>query len=87
MSAINTPGTTNPANSAWLPIESGAGDAMPEMLSALFPGNPDMVVVADSEGRIVAANPSALSGFGYSPEQLEGQSRSLRSHQWPGRNP
>ncbi len=46
---------------------------MPEMLRALFLGNPDMVIVADAEGGIVAANPAAVSGFGYSREQIEGQ--------------
>ena len=50
MSAIHTPGTTDSANAEWLPIESGAGDRMPEMLSALFAGNPDMVIVTGPEG-------------------------------------
>jgi PAS domain S-box-containing protein len=44
------------------------------MLRALFLGNPDMVIVADSVGRIAAANPAAVSGFGFTREQLEGQS-------------
>jgi PAS domain-containing protein len=87
MSANNTPGTTDSANAEWLPTESGAGDAIPEMLSALFVGNPDMVIVTGSEARILAANPSALTGFGYSREQLEGQSQSRRSRQCPRGKP
>jgi len=83
MSANNTPGTTYSANAEWLTAELSAGDAIPEMLSALFAGNPDMVIVTGSKGRIVAANPSALTGLGYSREQLEGQSPSPRSHQCP----
>jgi PAS domain S-box-containing protein len=47
---------------------------MPEMLRALFLGNPDMVLVTDTQGRVVAANPAAVSGFEYAREQLEGQS-------------
>ena len=47
---------------------------MPELLRALFLRNPDMVIVTDSEGRMVAANPAAVLGFGYAREQLEGQS-------------
>ncbi|MGO9339115.1 MAG: PAS domain S-box protein [Terracidiphilus sp.] len=46
---------------------------MPEMLRALFLSNPDMVIVTDAEGRMVAANPATLAGFGYSRERLEGQ--------------
>jgi PAS domain S-box-containing protein len=47
---------------------------MPEMLRALFVGNPDMVIVTDSKGRIAAANPATVAEFGYAREQLEGQS-------------
>lgn len=47
---------------------------MPEMLRALFLGNPDMAIVSDAQGRIVAANPAAMTGFGYARELLEGQS-------------
>jgi PAS domain S-box-containing protein len=47
---------------------------MPELLQALFLGNPDMVIVTDAAGRMVAANPAAISGFGYAREQLEGKS-------------
>jgi PAS domain-containing protein len=86
MSAITTPCTTDPANAEWLPAESSAADAIPERSSAPLAGNPDIVCVTVSEGEIVAANPSALTGFGYSREQLEGQSPSPRSHQWPRRS-
>jgi PAS domain S-box-containing protein len=64
-------------DAAWLPNELGAEDATPGMLLALFVGNPDMVIVTDAKGKIVAANPSAVAGFGYSREQLEGQSPSM----------
>jgi PAS domain S-box-containing protein len=87
MSAIENSLRTDPQASVWLPNELGAGDAMPEMLRALFVGYPDMVIVTGARGRIVSANPSAVAGFGDSREQLEGQSPSQRSHQWPRRNP
>jgi len=73
MSSIGTTNASNPPVPAWLPSELGSGDAMPEMLRALFVGNPDMVIVTDSKGRIVAANPAAVTGFGYAREQLEGE--------------
>jgi PAS domain S-box-containing protein len=47
------------------------------MLRALFEGNPDMVFVANADGKIIGANPSAVAGFGYSRDQLEGQSPSM----------
>ena len=77
MSAIETSCITDLPASGWLPSEFEAGNAMSEMLRALFVGNPDMVFVTDSKGKIIAANPSAISGFGYSREQLEGQSPSM----------
>ena len=74
MSSMGASNATNPPAPEWLPDDLGSGDAMPEMLRALFVGNPDMVIVTDSRGRIVAANPAAVSGFGYVRDQLEGQS-------------
>jgi PAS domain S-box-containing protein len=65
------------AAAGWLPEELETPLGTPGLLSALFEGNPDMVIVTDSEGRIVAANPSAVAGFGYNREELEGQSTSL----------
>lgn len=47
---------------------------MPEMLEALFEGNPEMVIVADSAGRIVAANSNALAGFGCTAAEVIGRS-------------
>ena len=47
------------------------------MLYALFEGNPDMVVVVDSEQRIAAANSAALAEFDYTRDELEGQPLSL----------
>ena len=73
MSSIGTSNAANLPAPEWLPSELGSGDAMPEMLRALFVGNPDMVIVTDSKGRIVAANPAAVAGFGYAREQLEGE--------------
>jgi PAS domain S-box-containing protein len=69
--------TDRPAVAGWLPEELETPLGTPGLLSALFEGNPDMVIVTDSEGRIVAANPSAVAGFGYNRCELEGQSASL----------
>jgi PAS domain S-box-containing protein len=58
----------------WLPEELAAVPESTMLLEALFNGHPDMVILVDALGRIVAANPQVLEGFGYSREQLEGQS-------------
>ncbi len=58
----------------WLPEPLAAGPQSAMLLEALFNGHPDMVILVDAQGRIVAANPQALEGFGYSREELEGQS-------------
>jgi PAS domain S-box-containing protein len=57
----------------WLPGELADGPGSAMLLEALFDGHPDMVLMVDGEGRIVAANPQVLEGFGYTREQLEGQ--------------
>ena len=67
----------NPRSLGWLPNEFEAGDGMSEMLCALFEGNPDMVFVANAKGQIIGANPSAVTGFGYSRKELEWQSPSM----------
>jgi PAS domain S-box-containing protein len=69
--------TVNTAAAGWLPEELEFSQGAPGMLSALFEGNPDMVIVADVAGKIVAANPSAITGFGYSRDELEGQSTGM----------
>jgi PAS domain S-box-containing protein len=77
MSTIEIPFATEPPAAGWLPTEFEAGNGMSEMLRALFEGNPDMVFVANAKGQIIGANPSAVAGFGYTREQLEGQSPSM----------
>jgi PAS domain S-box-containing protein len=58
----------------WLPEEIAAGPGSAMLLEALFDGHPDMVVLVDAQGCIVAANPQALDAFAYSRAELEGQS-------------
>jgi PAS domain S-box-containing protein len=60
--------------SAWLPEELAGGPGSAMLLEALFDGHPDMVLMVDAEGRIVAANPQVIEGFGYSRRELEGRS-------------
>jgi PAS domain S-box-containing protein len=60
-------------SAGWLPESLETPDGVPELLFALFEGNPDMVFVADGQQRIVAANSVALAGFGYLREEIEGQ--------------
>lgn len=74
MSLIDRSHNSDTSVCGWLPRELTVGNVMPEMLRALFEGNPDMVIVTDAEGRIVAANPSAVAGFGYSHDELDRQS-------------
>ena len=87
MTAIESSGTTESANAARLPKELGAGDAISEMLWMLFAGNPDVVIVAGSKRRIVAANPSAVTGLGYSRERREERSSGQRYRQRIRKNP
>jgi len=74
MPHTQSPYAPTAAAAGWLPqrLQSPGG-----LLFALFEGNPDMVVVADAEQRIVAANSCALAAFGYLREELEGQPVSL----------
>jgi PAS domain S-box-containing protein len=58
----------------WLPEQLTAGPEGVMLLEALFNGHPDMAILVDEEGRIVAANPQVLESFGYSREELEGRS-------------
>jgi len=64
---------TQLAQGMWVPEELASGQDSATLLEALFDGHPDMVIMVDMEGRIVAANAQALEGFSYTREQLEGQ--------------
>ncbi|HUH61700.1 MAG TPA: PAS domain S-box protein [Terracidiphilus sp.] len=66
--------TAQVESTLWLPEPLAAGREGVMLLEALFNGHPDMVILVDEQGRIVAANPQVLEGFGYSREELEGQS-------------
>jgi PAS domain S-box-containing protein len=56
-----------------LPAELQSQQGVSAWLQVLFEGHPDMLVVVEEHGSIVALNPTALSGFGYSREELIGQ--------------
>ncbi len=45
----------------------------PEVLEAIFEGSPDAIVVADSNGRYLAANAAAGELFGLAPSELVGR--------------
>ncbi len=45
----------------------------PEVLEAIFEGSPDAIVVADSDGRYLAANAAAGELFGLAPSELVGR--------------
>jgi PAS domain S-box-containing protein len=77
MSLTQNPHAPHPTGAGWLADRLQSPRGVPELLYALFEGNPDMVVVADSQQRIVAANSRALAGFGYLREELEGQPVSI----------
>jgi PAS domain S-box-containing protein len=59
-------------NHELLPTRESTG-----VLLALFEGHPDMLAIVDAQGNIAGANTPLLSGFGYSRQELEGQSIGL----------
>ncbi|MGB6687145.1 MAG: PAS domain S-box protein [Terracidiphilus sp.] len=64
----------NSSGLAQLPPELESQQGVSAWLQVLFEGHPDMLVVADEHGLIVAVNSAVLSGFGYTRDQLVGQS-------------
>jgi PAS domain S-box-containing protein len=56
-----------------LPAELESQQGVSAWLQVLFEGHPDMLVVADQLGLIVAVNSAALAGFGYAREELVGK--------------
>jgi len=77
MSVTESPQPVQCARAGWLSGELSSPSAAPELMSALFEGSPDMVVVVDEEQRIVAANSRALADFGYTRGEIEGQPVSM----------
>lgn len=71
---MNDGQATQAVSHVWLPEELAAGPESVVLLEALFDGHPDMVIMVDAAGRIVAANSQVIEGFGYSRDQLEGRS-------------
>ncbi len=71
---MSASGTSQFEATLWLPEQLVAGPEGTMLLEALFNGHPDMVILVDAQGRIVAANPQVMEGFGYSREDLEGHS-------------
>jgi PAS domain S-box-containing protein len=59
--------------SGWLPVQFQTEEESSKLLRALFDGHADMIVLTDHQGHIVGANLGALTGFGYSREELEGK--------------
>src|SRR5271163_2045622 len=67
----------SPANPGWLPEALQSSHSSGELMNVLFEGNPDMVVLVDSEQRIVATNSCAQRELGYSNEELIGRQISI----------
>lgn len=71
--SITIDSRTSPASLSQLPAALESQQGASAWLQVLFEGHPDMLVVADHEGHIVAVNSAALSGFGYGRKELIGQ--------------
>jgi PAS domain S-box-containing protein len=57
-----------------LPADLQSRQGISAWLQVLFEGHPDMLLVIDASGSIVAVNSTAMAGFGYGREEMTGQS-------------
>ncbi len=57
---------------------NGLGEA--QLIQAIFNYLPDAVLVVDGNGKVMLCNPAVARVFGYAPEELIGQSKSILYH-------
>jgi len=67
-----------------LEAASGARERM-TLLAAAVEGSAETIIISDTEGRILYANPAAREVYGYDPSELTG--KNVRMFEPPGRRP